>query len=67
MENLTAQDMSRLNSAFKPSTQADYTSMFRVFMAFCVYMKVAMVDVHVGLVDLSGVFTCQQSVCQHGM
>ena len=49
LENLTSQAMARLNTAFRPPTQAAYTSMFRVFVAFCVYMKVAMVDVHVGV------------------
>ena len=46
LENLTAQGMSRLNSVFRPSTQAAYTSMF---LAFYGYMGVAMVDVHVGV------------------
>ena len=50
LKNLTTRAMSRLNSAFRPSTQAAYTSMFRVFLAFCVcvYMKVVMAEVHVG-------------------
>ena len=49
LENLIAQAMTRLYSAFRPSTQAAHTSMFRVFIGFCVYMKVAMADVHVGV------------------
>ena len=49
LEALTSQAMSGLNSAFRPSTQAAYTFMFRVFIAFCVYMRVAMCDVHVGI------------------
>ena len=49
LEALTSQTMSRLNSVFRLSTQAAYTSMFRVFIAFCVYMQVAMCDVHVGV------------------
>ena len=49
LEALTAQAMSRLSSAFRPSTQAAYTSMFRVFIAFCIYMRVSMCDVHVGV------------------
>ena len=49
LENLTAQAMTRLNSAFRPSTQAAYTTMFRLFVGFCIYMKVVMADVHVGV------------------
>ena len=49
LEVLTSQAMSRLSSAFRPSTQAAYTSMFRVFIAFCMYMRVATCDVHVGV------------------
>ena len=41
--------MTRLNSAFRPSTEEAYTSTFRVFIGFCVYMKVATDDVHVGV------------------
>ena len=49
LEALTSQAMSRLNSVFRPSTQTAYTSMFRVFIAFCIYMQVAMCDVQVGV------------------
>ena len=38
-----------LNSALRPSTQAAYSSMFKVFLAFCIYMKLTVVDVHVGV------------------
>ena len=56
LEALTAQAISRLSSAFRPSTQAAYTSMFRVFIAFCIYMRVSMCDVHVGV--LLGFLEC---------
>ena len=49
LETLTVQAMSRLTSAFRQSTQAAYTFMFRVFIAFCIYMRVTMCDVHVGV------------------
>ena len=37
------------NSAFKPSTQAAYASMFRVFIVFCVHIIIAIVDVNIGV------------------
>ena len=40
--------MSRLNSAFKPSTQVAYSAMFRTFVAFCVYMCISWSQINVG-------------------
>ena len=47
IKGLTEKALSRLNSAFRPSTQADYASMFRVFLAFCCHMGILMSSVNV--------------------
>ena len=49
-KGLTEQALSRLNSAFRPSTQAAYSSMFRVFVAFCCHMGILMSNVNVNVV-----------------
>ena len=47
IKGLTEKALSRLNSAFRPSTQAAYASMFRVFLAFCCHMGILMSSVNV--------------------
>ena len=47
IKGLTEKALSRLNSAFRPSTQAAYSSMFRVFVAFCCHMGILMSSVNV--------------------
>ena len=42
MDPLAGKAMSRLHLAFRPKTSKAYSSMFRVFIAFCIYMKVAL-------------------------
>ena len=41
VDPLAGKAMSRLHLAFRPKTCKAYTAMFRVFLAFCIYMKVA--------------------------
>ena len=40
----------RLSKAFKPKTQAAYTAMFEVFIAFCIHMKVELSKLNVNVV-----------------
>ena len=47
IKGLTKKALSRLNSAFKPSTQVAYSLMFRVFLAFCCHMGIFMSSVNV--------------------
>ena len=47
IKGLTEKALSRLNSAFRPSTQTAYASMFRVFLAFCCHMGILMSSVNV--------------------
>ena len=47
MATLTARAACRLHQAFIPKTKRAYTSMFKVFMAFCIVMKVAIHSVSV--------------------
>ena len=42
MDPLAGKAMSRLHLAFRPKTSKVYTAMFRVFLAFCIYMKVTL-------------------------
>ena len=50
IKGLTEKALSRLNSAFRPSTQAAYSSMFRVFVAFCCHLDILMSSVNVKVV-----------------
>ena len=42
MEPLAGKAMSCLYLAFRPKTSKAYSAMFRVFVAFCIYMKVSL-------------------------
>ena len=48
LKNLATKASSRLQGAFRPSTARAYTTMFRTFMCFCVYLNlnVKNLDVH---------------------
>ena len=59
LKGLTEKTLSRLNSAFKPSAQTAYSSMFRVFVAFYCYMGVLMAKVNVSVVLVFGMFKCK--------
>ena len=50
IKGLIEKALSRLNSAFRPSTQAAYSSMFGVFVAFCCHMGILMSNVNVKVV-----------------
>ena len=47
MEMLTSLASQRLHEAFRPKTKKAYSAMFRVFMAFCIVMEVAIENVSV--------------------
>ena len=60
--------MSRLNSAFRPSTQVAYSAMFRTLVAFCVYMCISWSQINVGTLlafleclNVNGVSSSMQS------
>ena len=60
--------MSRLNSAFRLSTQMAYRAMFRTFVAFYVYMCISWSQINVGTVlafleclNVNGVSSSMQS------
>ena len=68
LKSLTEKAMSRLNSAFRPSTQMAYRAMFRTFVAFCVYMCISWSQINVGTVlafleclNVNGVSSSMQS------
>ena len=42
VDPLAGKAMSRLHLTIRPKTSKAYSSMFRVFIAFCIYMKVAL-------------------------
>ena len=47
MEKLSTQASSRVATAFRPKTRRAYTMMFKVFIAFCIVMKICLSDVSV--------------------
>ena len=50
LDSLSSKATDRLNLAFRPKTRAAYTSMFKTFVAFCIYTKVSIVNVNVKVV-----------------
>ena len=50
METLSTQASSRVADVFRPKTRRAYTMMFRVFIAFCVVMKVSLASLSVKVV-----------------
>ena len=50
LRSLSQRAASRTQEAFRPKTRQAYTKMFRVFLAFCVYMQVAMVEIDVNVI-----------------
>ena len=47
METLSTQASSRVADAFRPKTRRAYTMMFKVFIAFCIIMKIPLSNVSV--------------------
>ena len=47
MESLSTQASARVADAFRPKTRRAYTMMFRVFIAFCVIMRMSLNDVSI--------------------
>ena len=47
MEALSARATFRLHEAFRPKTKKAYAVMFRAFVAFCIIMKVSLVNISV--------------------
>ena len=47
---LSQRAASRTQEAFRPKTRQAYTKMFRVFLAFCVYMQVALMEIDVNVI-----------------
>ena len=52
LRSLSQRAASRTQEAFRPKTEQAYTKMFMVFLAFCVYMQVAMVEIDVNVILL---------------
>ena len=50
MESLSRRASVRIQDAFRPKTKRAYIRMFRVFVAFCVFMKVALSDVSIKVI-----------------
>ena len=50
LDSLSSKATDRLNLAFRPKTRAAYASMFKTFVAFCIYTKVSIVNVNVKVV-----------------
>ena len=50
MTSLSAKATSRLHEAFRPKTRGAYLSMFRTFVAFCIYIKCALAKVDIQVV-----------------
>ena len=46
---LSQRAASRTQEAFRPKTRQAYTQMFRVFLAFCVYMQVTLMEIDVNV------------------
>ena len=50
MRPLVNKASTRLSKAFRPKTQASYTAMFKVFIAFCIHVKVELFKLDVNVV-----------------
>ena len=50
MERLSARASMHIEDAFRPKTRRAYMQMFRVFVAFCIIIKVALPDVSVKVI-----------------
>ena len=50
MRPLVNKASTRLSKAFRTKTQAAYTAMFKVFIAFCIHMKVELCNLNVNVV-----------------
>ena len=47
METLSTQASSHVAAAFRPKTRRAYTMMFKVFIAFCIMMKISLSNISV--------------------
>ena len=47
LNSLSAKATDRLHLAFRPKTRSAYASMFKTFLAFCIYTKACIVNVNV--------------------
>ena len=50
VDPLAGKAMSHIHLAFRPKTSKAYTAMFRVFLAFCIYMKVSLQQLSVKVI-----------------
>ena len=50
LNSLSSKAADRLHLAFRPKTHSAYASMFRTFVAFCIYTKACIVNVNVKVV-----------------
>ena len=50
LRSLSRRAASRTQEAFRPKTRQAYTKMFRVFMAFCIYMQVSLMKIDVNVI-----------------
>ena len=50
MRPLVTKASTRLSKAFRPKTQAAYTAMFKVFIVFCIHMKVELCKLNINVV-----------------
>ena len=47
---LSQRAASRTQEGFRPKTRQAYTKMFRLFLAFCIYMQVALMEIDVNVI-----------------
>ena len=50
LRSLSQRAASRTQEAFRPKTRQAYTKMFRVFIAFCIYMQVSLMEIDVNVI-----------------
>ena len=51
LRSLFQRAASRTQEAFTPKTRQVYTKMFKVFLAFCIYMQVSLVEIDVNVIS----------------
>ena len=63
LNSLSSKATDRLHLAFRPKTRSAYASMFKTFVAFCIYTKACIVNVKVILSFLECLVVNSCSYC----
>ena len=50
LQSLSEKAASKTQAAYRPKTKQAYTRMFKVFLVFCIYMKVALESVDIKVI-----------------